>query len=66
MELSGTDMRGAFLVEADLTGADLSGANLREALLGGTKVSNEQLATVKVLEGATMPNGEKFGPNLLL
>jgi uncharacterized protein YjbI with pentapeptide repeats len=40
---------------ADVSGADFSGTNLRNA-----KVTNEQLATCKSLEGATMPNGEKY------
>ena len=38
---------------ANLSGADLSGANLR-----GAKVTDEQLATAKSLQGATMPDGK--------
>ena len=39
---------------ANLSGADLSGANLR-----GAEVTNEQLAEVASLKGATMPDGSK-------
>jgi hypothetical protein len=40
---------------ADLSGADLSGANLTDAY-----VSEEQLRSAGPLEGATMPNGQKY------
>lgn len=40
---------------ADLSGADLSGANLTDAY-----VSEEQLRSAGSLEGATMPNGQKY------
>ena len=43
-------MRGA-----DLSNADLSGANLK-----GANVTEERLAKCKSLEGATMPNGQKY------
>jgi len=47
--------------ETDLREADLRGADLREADLGHTKgVSNEQLSAARSLEGATMPNGQKY------
>jgi len=49
--LSGTDNSDA----ADLSDADLSGANLREA-----EITVEQLVRVKSLEGATMPNDQKY------
>ena len=39
---------------ANLSGADLSGANL-----SGAKFTDEQLAEVRSLEGATMPDGTK-------
>jgi hypothetical protein len=39
------------LLEADLTGADLTGVK---------GLTEEQLATSKSLEGATMPNGQKY------
>jgi uncharacterized protein YjbI with pentapeptide repeats len=45
------------LTDADLTDADLSLANLRDAV-GVTKEQLEQQAAS--LEGATMPNGQKY------
>jgi len=73
--LEGADLIGANLSEANLTfanlnsasliGADLQGANLTEAkLIGaklrGAKVTTEQLELAESLEGATMPNGQKY------
>jgi len=62
----GTDRwkRGAGLTDADLEGANLEGADLSNAYLGGANlkganVTDEQLATCKSLEGATMPDGSK-------
>jgi uncharacterized protein YjbI with pentapeptide repeats len=61
--LSGADLSGANLVksswlsipvDADLHDVDLSRANLNEA-----KISNEQIASVKSLKGAIMPDGTK-------
>ena len=57
--------RGAGLNDADLrninlSGADLSNANLSGANLKGAEVTEEQLAKCKSLEGATMPNGQKY------
>jgi len=64
-----------FLVEADLVqrvdgrdpiislrGADLSGADLSGADLGGFArgVANELEQEAETLEGATMPNGQKY------
>jgi|SRR5215207_6765788 len=51
VELSGTD-----LTNADLTNADLTNATLR----GAQGVTEQQLALCKSLEGATMPNGQKY------
>jgi uncharacterized protein YjbI with pentapeptide repeats len=55
------------LLKTDLSGADLSGANLREAELSGAHLSgargitNEQLEQqAKSLEGAIMPDGQKY------
>jgi Pentapeptide repeats (8 copies) len=75
-ELIGTDLqlanlRTADLTEANLSGADLSGANLTDAyevIKEGskqevtTRVTNEQpeAQQTKSLEGATMPNGQKY------
>jgi uncharacterized protein YjbI with pentapeptide repeats len=59
--LSNANLTDAYLVEAqlrdaDLGGADLSRADLREA----TGWTREQLTAAKRLEGATMPNGQKY------
>lgn len=65
-DLSMTNLRGAKLIRAnlnkanlnqtDLTGADLYKANLSEA----RNLTDEQLAKVKRLWGATMPDGEPY------
>lgn len=70
----GIDLRGAKLIDTDLSQADLSnanlsgidltyinleGANLMGANLKGAKVTNDQLALVKSLKGAIMPDGSK-------
>jgi uncharacterized protein YjbI with pentapeptide repeats len=49
------DLQGAFLQGAFLQGADLQYANLQEA-----EVTDEQLADTRSLQGATMPNGQKY------
>ena len=69
-DLSDADLSDAKLSEADLSydnlsSANLQGANLTDAVLRGTNLSNakvtsEQLAEAKSLEGATMPNGQKY------
>jgi uncharacterized protein YjbI with pentapeptide repeats len=65
--LHGADLRRAFLVEADLANADLSEADLGKADLGMANfhfargVTAEELEQESVsLEGATMPNGQKY------
>jgi uncharacterized protein YjbI with pentapeptide repeats len=55
VDLSDAKLRGAVLTGADLSGPDLSGADLTNAL-----VTEEQLYQAKSLEGATMPNGQKY------
>jgi uncharacterized protein YjbI with pentapeptide repeats len=51
----------ADLSEADLSGANLSGADLRSADLSFARGwTVEQLTTAHSLEGATMPNGQKY------
>ena len=47
---------------ADLSGADLSDADLSDADLGGFArgVANELEQEAETLEGATMPNGQKY------
>lgn len=50
------------LPRADLSGANLSGANLFKADLSSAKgVNCQQLQEAKSLDGATMPNGQKYG-----
>jgi uncharacterized protein YjbI with pentapeptide repeats len=69
--LNGADLRGAVLEDADLRYADLNDANLRFAYLSEANLSEaylseasgwteEQLTAAKTLEGATMPNGQKY------
>jgi uncharacterized protein YjbI with pentapeptide repeats len=64
-DLSNTDLREANLSNVILSNANLRGANLTDAVLSGArlngaKVTDEQLAETKSLEGATMPNGQKY------
>jgi uncharacterized protein YjbI with pentapeptide repeats len=54
-KLSEADLRGSMLRGADLSGADLSGADLHQA-----KEWTEDQLTAAHLEGATMPNGQKY------
>ena len=49
------NLRSTHLADATLDWVDLSGANLR-----GAGVSEEQLASCLSLEGATMPDGQKY------
>ncbi len=64
--LRGADLLGANLSMtnmsgADLLGADLSMTNMSEAGLGEAKgITNEQLEQALYLDGATMPNGQKY------
>lgn len=65
--LSGANLQGAFLADANLQGAQLrraklQGAYLNNANLQGVKnLTEEQLASVKSLRGATMPDGTRHG-----
>src|SRR5215217_2515966 len=65
-DLSGADLRGALLVEANLRNASLSKAILSDASLFRADLSDaygytqKQLAQAGSLEGATMPNGQKY------
>src|SRR5215208_183842 len=54
--LSGADLGGAFLSITDMSDANLSGADLTDA----TGLTDEQVAAAESLEGATMPNGQKY------
>lgn len=69
-------LRDAYLGNANFAGADLSEADLRDANLGISKavganlsganlskaegLTDEQIAAANSLEGATMPNGQKY------
>jgi uncharacterized protein YjbI with pentapeptide repeats len=62
-----TDLSGAVLRGADLSGADLRGADLEGAYLSGADltdaegITNEELEQQAYsLQGATMPNGQKY------
>jgi hypothetical protein len=66
-DLNEAYLSGAALYRANLSGADLSGVNLsnawlREADLSGSKgITNDELAQQATsLEGATMPDGQKY------
>jgi Pentapeptide repeats (8 copies) len=65
-DLSGADLFAAKLSKAKLSGARLIGAFLREAdlsaadLSGAREWTEEQLRATFSLEGATMPNGQKY------
>jgi uncharacterized protein YjbI with pentapeptide repeats len=65
--LRGADLRETYLIETDLSDADLGDAHLRDANLSGANlrdasgITDEQLEEqAKTLEGATMPNGQKY------
>jgi cell division protein FtsB len=67
VDLSGANLEGAVLTGAhlrnvDLTGADLTNAVLEDTNLSGARgVTDEQLEQQALsLEGATMPNGQKY------
>jgi uncharacterized protein YjbI with pentapeptide repeats len=59
-DLSGTDLKHADFNGANLSGADLSRADLSGANLKNANVTEEQLEQAESLEGATMPNGQKY------
>jgi hypothetical protein len=76
VDLTEADLSGADLTEANLSGAILRGATLRGATLRGATLrgaildnanlgqawewTEEQLRAASSLEGATMPNGQKY------
>jgi hypothetical protein len=60
-ELIGANLEKAKLINASLSGADLSGANLSGANLSRAEgVRCQQTQDAKSLEGATMPNEQKY------
>jgi uncharacterized protein YjbI with pentapeptide repeats len=61
--LSGADLAGVNLRFANLSDANLSDANLSDANLSGANLSGARGVTderLETLEGATMPNGQKY------
>jgi len=59
--LEGANLLNAHLCKADLEGTYLEGTDLRGADLSEAKGwTAEQLSAAKSLEGATMPNGQKY------
>ncbi len=62
ISLRGADLSEADLFGATLSGADLFGADLSEAnLIGAEGITNAELEQqFASLEGATMPNGQKY------
>jgi uncharacterized protein YjbI with pentapeptide repeats len=54
--LRGADLSMADLIKANLIGARLSGADL----IGAKGWTHDQLSAAWPLEGATMPNGQKY------
>jgi uncharacterized protein YjbI with pentapeptide repeats len=58
--LGDADLSDADLRRANLRGAYLGGADLRGANLAHAKVLQEQLEKAESLEGATMPDGQKY------
>jgi uncharacterized protein YjbI with pentapeptide repeats len=61
--LPNADLSGASLIGADLSEANLRGADLSDAdLIGADGITNEELEQQAVsLEGANMPNAQKYG-----
>ena len=61
-ELIGANLNDATLTNARLPRVDLSGANLSGAILERAEgVRCEQTRSAESLDGATMPNGQKYG-----
>lgn len=59
-DLTNANLHGANLIATDLTDADLTGTDLTDVDLTDAVVTEEQLEQAKSLEGATMPNGQKY------
>jgi len=58
------DLHGAILTKANLLQTNLKEADLRGADLTNAQVTKEQLKETESLEGATMPNGQKYRTDL--
>ncbi len=71
-DLSGADLSGADLSDAKerfesgarMSGANLEGADLSKADLTNAQVTKKQLRETASLEGATMPDGQKYRGSL--
>ena len=59
-DLSSADLRRSCVVEANLNKANLIGAYL----IGAIGLTDEQMTSAWSLEGATMPNGQKYEERL--
>jgi len=59
-DLTNANLHGADLIATDLTDADLTGTDLTDVDLTDAVVTEEQLDQAESLEGATMPNGQKY------
>ena len=58
--LTSADLRRSYVVEANLNKANLIGAYLS----GAIGLTDEQMTSAWSLEGATMPNGQKYEERL--
>jgi hypothetical protein len=58
--LTGANLGNANLSHAYLSGADLTDANLNQSYLTEAEITQEQLDQAASLEGATMPDGQKY------
>jgi uncharacterized protein YjbI with pentapeptide repeats len=59
-DLSSADLRRSYVAEANLNKANLIGAYLS----GAIGLTDEQMTSARSLEGATMPNGQKYEERL--
>jgi hypothetical protein len=58
--LQDANLQGANLYGVNLQDANLYGVNLQDANLQGAKLTDSQLANMRSLQGATMPDGQKY------
>jgi uncharacterized protein YjbI with pentapeptide repeats len=65
VRLGGANLSKADLSYANLSEANLYSANLSGANLSGATVTEEQLQAAISLEGATMPDGQKYEDRLI-
>ena len=62
-DLRGAKLRKAILVRANLTGARLARTDFRLANLRDAIVTPAQMAEIRKLKGATLPNGRLYDPD---